>query len=215
MNFELADKLDNLLQKDKIEEAIDFAETELKKLPITDFHKILNNDLLHLKSDLSNCLTSFYNSASKFYIGKKGLLSSIFKKKNTSHEKELKAIYSELNGFTINYDRWFVNFFAYSFYNGIEELDWLAEFEYDTEKSLTITGFEELQTAFQDYIKNEKWNDEELKKSMEICELLVIIRLQQLYKQTFTEGKDKGLEWTTIPIIVTAHDYDMIYQIKE
>ncbi len=154
MNFELADKLDNLLQENNIEVAINIAETKLKELPNSDFHKVLNNDLLHLKSDLSKYLTDFYNSASKFYIGKKGLISSIFKKKNTNPEKGLKAIYSEMNGFTINYDRWFIDLFAYSFYNGLEDIDWLAEFEFDSAKSLTITGFEEIQTTFQDYMKN-------------------------------------------------------------
>lgn len=47
MNFELADKLDNMLQESKVGEAIEYAENELKKLPKTDFQKVLNNDLLH------------------------------------------------------------------------------------------------------------------------------------------------------------------------
>ena len=214
MNFELADKLDNMLQEDKIDEAIEYAENELKKFPNTYFHKVLNNDLLHLKQDLENYLNDFFISASKFYSGNKGLLNSFFKKK-TASDKKLKTIYSEMNGFTINYDRWFIDLFAYSFYNGLEEIDWLAEFEYHGEKSLTITGFEKLQTAFKDYMENEKWKDEELKKSMEISELLVILRLQQLFQQTYKEGTEKETVWTKIPILVTAHDYDMIYEMKE
>ncbi len=50
---------------------------------------------------------------------------------------------------------------------------------------------------------------------MEICELLIILRLQQLFQQTFLDAKEKGSEWIKIPILATAHDYDMIYQMKE
>ena len=53
MNFELTDKLCELLESKKLDEAISLAELELRKIPTTDFHKILDRSLLHLISDLT------------------------------------------------------------------------------------------------------------------------------------------------------------------
>ena len=52
MNFELADKLTELLEVKKLDEAIELAENELRQIPETDFHKIIGKDLKHLTNDL-------------------------------------------------------------------------------------------------------------------------------------------------------------------
>ena len=217
MNFELLDRLTEMLQKNELEEAIVIAENKLKEIPKTEFHKILNRNLFHLKFELANYLKEFTDSASKYY--KKGnkkinFFSRIFgNKKNEKKSKELKSIYCEMNGFTINYDRWFIDFFAFDFFQEInlEDLDWLCDYEFDMEKSMTISGFEDLQIAFQNYMENETLKDENLKKSMEICELLIILRLQELFKFTFNENKNES--WTKLPTLIDAHDYEMIYKV--
>jgi hypothetical protein len=211
MNFELAEEIIRLLKGGHLEQAIKFTEQKLKERPLSDFHKVLDRDLLHLTADLTNYLNEFYNSATIFFAGEKtGLLNSLFKKK-ASISNSPKAIYCEMNGFTINYDRWYIDLFAYKKFKGLEDISWLSDFEYDSENSLTITGFEDLQKVYEDYMENEKWNDEELRKSCDICEFLIILRLQQLFRKSFLDNKDKKHEWTEIPVLVTAHEYDIIY----
>lgn len=224
MNFDLLDKLSVLLQENKLESAIKMAEDKLNELPTTEFHKMLNKSLLHLKPNLEIYLENFNNSASNYFKKKPeskkvGFLEKIFGKKEKEIEfnpdRNLQAVYCEMNGFSINYDLWFIDLFAFDFYNGIdlEDLDWLCDFEFDSENRLTITGLEELQIAFKNYMEDSEKNDENEKKSMEICELIIILKLQELFKYTFIENKNK--QWTEIPMLVTAHDYEMIYKVEK
>ena len=224
MNFELLDKLSELLQENKLERAIELAENKLNELPTTEFHKVLNKNFLHLKPDLAIYLENFINSATNYFKKKPepkkvGFLEKIFGKKEKEIEfnpnRNLQAVYCEMNGFSINYDLWFIDLFAFDFYNGInlEDLDWLCDFEFDSENSFTITGMEELQAVFKNYMEDSEKNDENEKKSMEICELIIILKLQELFKHTFIENKNK--QWTEIPMLVTAHDYEMIYKVEK
>jgi len=50
----------------------------------------------------------FYNPSPKGFFSK-------IKKSKSGSGKSLKSIYCEMNGFTINYDLWFIDFFAFSF----------------------------------------------------------------------------------------------------
>jgi len=89
------------------------------------------------------------------------VIGSFFPKK-TDNNKKLKSIYSKINGFTINYYRWYIDLFACTIYNGLSILDWLTDFEFDSENNLTITGFEDLQAVYHDGMENEKWKGNEL-----------------------------------------------------
>ena len=52
MDFELAEELGVLLKNDQLPEAIALAESRLKNIEHSDFHKVLGRDLLHLTSGL-------------------------------------------------------------------------------------------------------------------------------------------------------------------
>ena len=195
MNFDLAEELNTYILDNKLEQAIEIAEKKLSELPTTDFHKIIGKDLKPLIENLISYITDFYSqSKNKF---------------------EVKAIYSEMNGFTINYDLWFIDLFAYSELGTLNDLDWLSEFECVHDKSMTITGFEDLQSVYEGYMENEKWRDKELEKACEVCELLIILRLQELFKDAKVTAIQRNLEWIHIPLFVTAHDYEMIYEVKK
>jgi len=120
-----------------------------------------------------------------------------------------------MNGFTINYDLWFIDLFGYSELGTLDDLDWLSEFEYSSEKSMTISSFEDLQSVYEEYMENEKWRDKELEKASKICELLIILRLQELFKEAKIIATQRNLDWKDIPLFATAHDYDMIYEVKK
>lgn len=192
MNFEITVKINELIHADNLDKAIQLAEDELNGLPKTDFHKIIGRDLLSLTNDLNAYVNSFYNSAAD----------------DIDH---VGAIYCEMNGFTINYDLWFIDLFAFKTFQGLDDIYWLAEWDFDNGNSMTISGLEDIQEVFQDYMENEKWKDDELKKAFEVCEILIILRLQQLFRQAAIEGKSKNYSWAKTPILVTAHDCDLIY----
>ncbi len=190
----IEENLNKLVVSNQLDKAIKLAEEKLTALPQTDFHKIIGKNLLHLTEPLTNYIDKFY--------------------KTVKGEIDVKAIYSEMNGFTINYDLWFIDLFAFAECGELDDLDWLADFEASSDDSMTISGFEELQTVYEDYMKNEKWEDKNLEAACEICELLIILRLQELFKESKKVAIDKKLNWAHIPLFATAHDYDMIYEAK-
>jgi hypothetical protein len=207
MNFELADKLSELLESKKLDEAIAMAEQELKNIPTTDFHKIIDKNLLHLTSDLAKHINEFDKSTKEVLRKKQGFLKNLF---GPGKEVKPAAYYCEMNGFTINYDRWFIDLFSFENYS-LTDWEWLSDFYDSTANDLTITGFEEIQKAFEDVHENNRFKEPNIEQAYEVCELLVILRLQELFRETY---KDEESEWSKIPMFVTAHDYEMIYKVN-
>ncbi len=207
MNFELADKLTKLLESKKLDEAIAMAEQELKNIPTTDFHKILSKNLLHLTTDLAKHINEFDKSTKEVLKKKQGFLKNLF-----SSGKEVKpaAYYCEMNGFTINYDRWFIDLFSFENYS-LTDWEWLSDFYDSTANDLTITGFEEIQKAFEDVHENNRFEEPYIDKAYEVCELLVILRLQELFRETYKLNQG---DWDKIPMFITAHDYELIFKVN-
>ena len=192
--MDISDKLYELVAEGKLENAVEIAENHLSNLPKTDFHKILGKNLLHLTENLVEFITKFYSDSIK--------------------EFDIKAMYSEMNGFSINYDLWYLDLFGFEICEGIEDLEWFGDFDCATEYGMTISGFEDLQKVFQDYMENEKYNDAELEKVCEICELIIILRVQELFQASKNIAIEKKLNWSKIPLFATAHDYEIIYKVK-
>ena len=197
MNFDLEYKLNQYVKRNELDSAIQIAETELRKIRKTDFHQLIGMNLLHMESELDNYICNFHSIVKLKYAFNFG--------------KKLKAFYSEMNGFTINYDRWFVDLFSFSKI-GEEDYDWLADYDHFTKKHLTITGFENLQKVYEDVYKDKNYKIPEIEQAYEIAELLIILRLQELFRKTYQSAKSNGKKWTDFPMFVTAHDYEMIYQ---
>lgn len=207
MNFELADKLSKLLESKKLDDAIAMAEQELKNIPTTDFHKILDKNLMHLTSDLAKHINEFDNSTQEVLKKKQGFIKNLF---GSGKEVKPAAYYCEMNGFTINYDRWFIDLFSFKNYS-LTDWEWLSDFYDSTANDLTITGFEEIQKAFEDVHENNRFEEPNIEKAYEVCELLVILRLQELFRETYKMNQG---DWDKIPMFVTAHDYEMIYKVN-
>lgn len=206
MNFDLEEKLFTLVEEGKLNEAIQLAEKELKEVPNTDCHQVIGKDLKHLAADLKEYIKEFEQSTTAVLKKKQGFIKSLL-----SPKKNIKpaAYYCEMNGFTINYDRWFLDLFAYESYgkHDLDDWDWLADFYDLTHESLTITGFEAIQKAYQKAAENDRLKEPIVRQAYDICELLVILRLQELFQEVYLENN-----WTKTPMFVTAHDYELIYQ---
>jgi hypothetical protein len=78
MNFELANKLTELLEVKKLDEAIEVAEDELNKIPKTDFHKIIGKNLKHLTAVLKKYIADFDRATTNELRKKQGFFKSIF-----------------------------------------------------------------------------------------------------------------------------------------
>ena len=191
----------------KLDEAIELAEEELNKIPETDFHKIIGKNLKHLKLDLKKHIADFDQSTTNELRKKQGFFKSIL---GSGKKVKPLAFYCEMNGFTINYDRWYIDLFSFENYS-LTDWDWLSDFYDSTVNDLTITGFEDIQKAFEKVHENKMFEEPHIDQAYEVCELLVILRLQELFRETY---KDEESEWSKIPMFVTAHDYEMIYKVN-
>ena len=192
MEFDLEDEVKDLVEGKQIDKAIELAENELRKISITDFHKVLSRDFLHLTNELIEFISYFYEKAKK--------------------QIKVNALYSEMNGFTINYDLWFIQLFAFESCGGLDDTDWLADYEFTLDnEAMVLQGFKDIQAVYEDYMKNEKWTDKNLERAMEICEIIIVLRLQELFKKSIELARLKNLEWCKIPVFATAHDNQILY----
>lgn len=188
--------IQDLIQAGKLEEAIQETETKLGQLPQTDFQQVIGKNLLHLQPALTSFLDYFYEAMT------------------VEEELEIKAMYIEMNSFTTQYQRWFLQALAYESLHSRDNLDWLTDFSGESEKTFTITGYEALQEANEKYMQSEGYRDDQLRQACELHEFLVILRVQELVKHTVTANRGKSA-WAAVPVFVSAHDYeDLIFIVK-
>ena len=199
MDFiEFQSELNEHLKVGDISTAISIAENKLNSYDKTDFHKVIGRDLLKLSSKLIEFIDTFYISAKK------------------EMGENLKAISCEMNGITINYDLWFINLFGFETVNENEEdfEEWLSDYDFYYDKEFIISGFEDLQDVYKDYVKNERWDEENLETQLDLSEIIMILRLQELFKETYEKAKNEKYEWSEIPIFINGHDVELYFKTK-
>ena len=178
--WQLVETLTPRLRAGEIMACTQIAIEELHKLPETPFHCVC---------DLS--ITNEFGAAVLY-------LDRFLEQESINFP--IVAVYTEMNGFNINTDRWFCSVFAYSKYGGHEDYGWLAEWQSAVYDDLTITGLEELQSVFaSDAYRNPDYNE-----AGDLAELLVVLKFQQFVQE---------LSQRTVlncPILSTAHDWDFI-----
>ena len=118
-----------------------------------------------------------------------------------------RALYLEMNGFYINPDRWFFNFFGYEkdgTLDGDDE-DWLADWQFESPE-ITLTGMETVQQDYERYGQRTDGRDERTERAEEVASLLVVSRFVQLVGQATRSGPLAA----EIPLVATAHDFDIL-----
>ena len=192
MNFDFAEQINSDLEKLDFEKAISIGETELQKLPSTDFHSIMGKTLTQQAESLTDWVDNFYKIASK--------------------KLDIKSLYFEMNEFDINTDAWYIDSFAFSKDGGLDldDMEWLCDFETDsqteTETVFQIEGLEKLQTAFETI----ELDTDQLQNARDWCEQIIIVRFMELMRTAHLTAKQKGYSWATIPIYFTEHSYDFV-----
>jgi len=119
---------------------------------------------------------------------------------------EVKAVYTETNGFDINPDRWFFDVFAFQSHGGSEDLDWLCEWDSGSYPDMTLTGMEELQKIY----ASEAFENDDFSRAGEFSSLLVVSKFQDLIRRSIPHMKK-----LKSPLLATSHDYDFIAEFKK
>lgn len=198
MNFEFAQKINTDLEELDFEKALKTAETELKKLDLTDFHKVLDKSLIGQADKLATWIEDFYNKSID-----KGIVETL---------------YFEMNEFDINTEQWYIDCFAYRKDGGLdlEDMEWLCDYDTDSQTETgTIFIIEELENVQNSFatieVREESgtWNDN-LQDARDWSEQIVLIRFMELMKNAHLTAKNRNLKWAEIPIYFTEHSYDFI-----
>jgi hypothetical protein len=190
MNFEFGQKINPSLEKLDFSQALDIAQTALNKIPTTEFHSALGKSFIIQADSLAIWIENFYQTILK--------------------NMDVKALYFEMNEFDINTGTWYIHGFSYEKDGGlnIENMEWLCDFTRDkmTTEEFVLTGFEELQTAFE----NIELDNDNLQASRDWCEQIIIARFMELMRTAHLKAKEMNFGWATIPIYFTEHSYDFI-----
>ena len=192
MNFEFAEQINPHLERLNFDKAINIAETELRKIPATDFHYVLDKSLIEQADDLASWVENFYVIATK--------------------KNKIEALYFEMTEFDINTDLWYIDGFAFSIDGGLHlnDMEWLCDFDTDSQTEtgtvFKIDGYEKLQTAFE----NVELSTDDFQNARDWCEQIIIARFMELMRTAHLTAKSRNLSWATVPIYFTEHEYDFI-----
>jgi hypothetical protein len=159
---------------------------EIEKSPSTPFHIVVSLDFTNSHSAVAGYIQKFI-SGSK--LG-----------------DDLQAIYTETNGFDINPDEWYFELFGFNNCGTTDDLEWLCDWQAESEYAAVLTGMEELQKVY----ASEAFQKPEYTAASELCSLLIVLKFQKLIFESA-----KLIENLSVPIFATAHDYDFIYKYQQ
>jgi hypothetical protein len=111
--------------------------------------------------------------------------------------------------FAVNPDLLFINAFGYKSYAGLEDLDWLADWDTPNFESFTLTGFEDIQKVYAQ-IFLERNSPAFVKEAAEITEYLVTLRMQELVSAAHQKAAATSNGLCKIVVLATTHDFDFI-----
>jgi len=197
MNFDFADLINPLLEQQDFIGAINLSETEMRKIPQTKYHEILEESIINPVSELALWIEDFYQSAKE--------------------KKSTETFYFEVNGFVINPDKWYIDGFAYEKDGGlnlidIAHMDWLCD-NFDVRQApFVIKGLGRLQEVYfeESMLHEESMMEDALQNASDWCEQLIVVKFLQFMCKAHLLAKEKSYECACIPIYFSVHDYEII-----
>jgi hypothetical protein len=184
-------KVNSFLMAGNIADSIQFLEQELAGCEGKRFKFLLRENFRNDPGRIGNDINTFVINCEKHF--------------------DIKAVYLEMNGFDINPDRWFFDFFGYkTLYNNTDDiagfLDWLAYWDSQDWPDVTLLGLEKTQKEFDWYSNKNGYKDDSAQLPEELATLLVMCKFTRLIQKSVQSGKIEK----KIPIFATAHDFDII-----
>jgi len=113
----------------------------------------------------------------------------------------VRAVYTEMNGFDINPDRWYCDLFAYADDGGLDDFDWLSDWQSKPCEDYTITGLEQLQAVY----ASKAFQDEANRDACYLSSVVVVVKFQR-----FIQRAAERMTALRVPLYATAHDFDFI-----
>lgn len=176
----------------ELDACIKCLEEGMQALRKSPYHAVLGRNFLHHSDAAAEYLVEFHRTASA--------------------KIEVAAMYFEMNGFTINPDRWYFDGFAYKAAGDPWELEWLAHWDADTgNDQFTLTGMESVQEAFANCYCDEA-QPLSVKMAAELADHLVNARFMQLMAAAHGVSKRKYKALDGMPVLATAHDWGVVHQ---
>ena len=130
MSDAIRNRFGSNIQHGNVGACIALLEDGLRWLRETSYHAVLGRNFLHHVNDAAKYIVDFHKSAGE--------------------EFPVAAMYFEMNGFTINPDRWHFDGFAYRNGGDLWDLTWSAEWlpnwDHSTSNSFELTGFEPIES---------------------------------------------------------------------
>jgi len=120
----------------------------------------------------------------------------------------VEAIYLEMNGFDINYDRWYFDLFAYASYSpDFDDNEWLCDCQSAGWPAIELVGAKAAQEAFAWYHDEEIWDSQpDLKPVYEASMLLIMAKFAEFIGSVLSTGQLTR----PVPVLVTAHGFESV-----
>ncbi len=185
ISFELQDQLTPILRAGDLMQCECIVSARLAALPRSPFHIILDLPITTDPEVLAAGFDEFFQQQGARF--------------------KLEAAYTEMNGFDFNTALWFCQPFAYQKYGGLDDFDWLSDWQSDGAGDFVVHGLEQLQAVY----ASEAFGDERFDDACSVTTLLVVIRFQDLIRRAAPHMQ--GLRF---PLLATAHGYDFIYEVR-
>jgi hypothetical protein len=123
---------------------------------------------------------------------------------------DLQAIYFEMNGFDINTDLWWFSGFGYETEGDIWDLEWLADWQAETDGALALTGMEVLQEAFAQHQGSGHLLYMDI--AAELSTYLITCRFMELISAAHALAAEEDEIVAKLPVLATAHDFDIVHR---
>ncbi len=188
MNVELWKTVDRFFRKNDVSDAASYLESLLRESRSDRFVSLVDKHFTNAPRSVLKHINAFIKGC-----GDDG--------------EEVGAVYLEMNGFDINYVRWYFDSFAYADYvDDPDDLDWLSSWSSPEWPQFTLTGLEDVQEDFRWYMENKVYEEKTYETVRELAVLLVMVRFVQLVE---TAIQLRNLA-KPVPMLATAHEFDIV-----
>ncbi|CAN5908861.1 hypothetical protein BH11VER1_BH11VER1_09190 [soil metagenome] len=186
MNVDLYQTVDSYLRSNDVDRAAADLESRLRATATDRFASLADSHFTNKPHDILAHINKFVAACQRKF--------------------DVRAVYLEMNGFDINYDRWYFDSFAYTEYSDDpEDMDWLGDWTSPDWEQFTLSGLEQTQDDFRWYMESKIYDHKTHDAEKEIATLLVMVRFVQLIRSSL----DAGTLIRSIPLLATAHDFDI------
>lgn len=124
-----------------------------------------------------------------------------------SAQIDLAAVYFEMNGFDINPKRWYFSGFGYVNSGDVWEVEWLADWQTESDDQFVLTGMEAIQEAF---AKHQGVQPLYIGIAFELSTYLITCRFMELIAAAHALASKQDKRVRRIPVFATAHEHDTV-----